>query len=160
MTIETTPEEGPSVEPGARTRAVEQRNVESVQRYYEVWARGDVDALNDFCTPDFAGHDPSGAAAFDIEGLKARLALFVGGLPDFRVASEDTIAQGDRVVMRWRTRGTFSGEMMGRAPTRERLEFTGITIYRLRDGKIAELWNESDALGLLTSIGAVTNVSG
>jgi predicted ester cyclase len=140
--------------------SLEQRNIEAVARYYVTWGRGEVDKLGEHCTPDFVGHDPSGGPAFDLEGLKARLALFVQGMPDFRVTAEDTIAQGDRVVMRWCTRGTFTGTLMGRAPTGARLELTGITIYRVRDGRVAELWNESDALGLLTAIGAVAPPGG
>ena len=69
------------------------------------------------------------------------------------------MAQGDRVVFRWRTDATSTGPFMGLSPTGEKVSYTGITIYRVHDGKIAELWNEWDNMRFLQGIGAAQGSS-
>jgi predicted ester cyclase len=45
---------------------------------------------------------------------------------------------------------------LGVAPTNQPLEFTGMTIVRLEDGKIAEAWNEFDFMKMYSQLGALT----
>jgi predicted ester cyclase len=68
---------------------------------------------------------------------------------------EDLIAEGDKVVARWRSRATHQGDYMGIPPTGKEVEFTGISFYRIEEGKIAESWTVKDQLGLMRQIGAV-----
>ena len=135
------------------------QNVKLVEAYYAAWGQGDLDALKRYCAENFIGHDAASGADFDLEGLKQRLAALHEALPDFRVVSEDIVAQGDRVVFRWRTDATSTGPFMGLSPTGEEVSYTGITIYRVHDGEIAELWNEWDNLRFLQGIGAAQGSS-
>jgi predicted ester cyclase len=68
---------------------------------------------------------------------------------------EDLIAEGDKVVARWRSRATHQGDYMGIAPSGKEVQFTGISFYRIEEGKIAESWNIEDQLGLMRQIGAI-----
>ena len=68
---------------------------------------------------------------------------------------EDLIAEGDKVVARWRSRATHRGDYMGIAPSGKEVEFTGISIYRIEGNKIAESWSVEDQFGLMRQIGAV-----
>jgi predicted ester cyclase len=70
---------------------------------------------------------------------------------------EDLIAEGDKVVARWRSRATHRGDYMGIPPTGKEVEFTGISVYRIEEGKIAESWTVEDQLGLMRQIGAVAD---
>jgi predicted ester cyclase len=49
---------------------------------------------------------------------------------------------------------------MGIPPTGKNIEMTGIEIFRLRDGKIAELWGEANLMGLLQQLGAMPGSPG
>jgi predicted ester cyclase len=51
--------------------------------------------------------------------------------------------------------GTQRGEFQGLPPTGKSVTFTGINIARIEGGKIAELWSEFDALGVLQQLGAI-----
>ncbi len=75
--------------------------------------------------------------------------------PDVRSTVEEQIAEGDRVVTRWTARGTHTGDFQGMAPTGKSFTLTGITIERVVDGKIAEVWVNRDDLGLLSQLGAL-----
>jgi predicted ester cyclase len=59
------------------------------------------------------------------------------------------------VVARWRSIGTHRGSFQGIPPTGKPLMMTGITVFRIEDGKIIEEWSESDVLGLPQQMGAI-----
>jgi predicted ester cyclase len=68
---------------------------------------------------------------------------------------EEQIAEGDKVVNRWRARGPHQGELMGVAPSGNRVEITGLDLMRVSCGKIAETWPNYYALGMMQQIGAI-----
>jgi predicted ester cyclase len=110
----------------------------------ELWNHtGDLDAAEELFV------------AGEAEAAKQEAADFRRGFPDVISTIEDLIAEGDKVVARWRSRATHQGDYMGIAPTGNRVEFTGISFYRIEGGKIAESWNSEDQLGLMRQIGAV-----
>jgi predicted ester cyclase len=110
----------------------------------ELWnATGNLDAARELFVADH------------VEDARQEAADFREGFPDVVSTIEDLIAEGDKVVARWRARATHQGEYMGIAPTGKEVEFTGISVYRIEAGKIAESWNEEDELGLMRQIGAV-----
>src|SRR5215217_6212874 len=94
-------------------------------------------------------------AAQEAEAARQEAADYRRGFPDVANTIEDLIAEGDKVVARWRSRATHQGDYMGIAPTGKEVEVTGITFYRVEAGRIAETWNEEDELGLMRQIGAV-----
>jgi predicted ester cyclase len=67
---------------------------------------------------------------------------------------QDLIAEGDKVVVRATGHGTHRGEFTGIALTGRLISVTWIAIYRVRDGKLAEHWQNIDELGLLKQLGA------
>jgi steroid delta-isomerase-like uncharacterized protein len=87
--------------------------------------------------------------------LRQEAADFRQGFPDVISTIEDIIAEGDKVVARWRSRATHRGEYMGTPPSGKEVEFAGISIYRMEEGKIAEEWSVEDQFGLMAQIGAV-----
>jgi predicted ester cyclase len=110
----------------------------------ELWNHtGDLDAAEELF------------AAGQAEAAKQEAADFRRGFPDVISTLEDLIAEGDKVVARWRSRATHRGDYMGLAPTGKDVEFTGISFYRIEGGKIAESWNIEDQFGLMRQIGVV-----
>ena len=110
----------------------------------ELWNHtGDLDAAQELF------------AAGQAEATKQGAANFRRGFPDLISTIEDLIAEGDKVVGRWRSRATHQGEYMGIPPTGKEVKFTGTSVYRIEEGKIAESWNSEDQFGLMRQIGAV-----
>ena len=138
-----------------RTRA----NVEAVMRYYEgPWERGQLDVLDETYTEDFLGH-ATGLPDFDLDGLRALIVAYRASFSDYRIRTDDIVATDDDVVVRWQSRGRFTAAFMGALPTGEEVVTTGITIYRFREGQIAEHWTEYDSLPLMSAVGAVVQSS-
>ncbi|GAB3904556.1 hypothetical protein GCM10029964_098490 [Kibdelosporangium lantanae] len=80
--------------------------------------------------------------------------------PDLRVAVEDVIAEGDKVVCRNRVTGTHLGEYMGRPATGRTVSYEEIFVVRFADGLIAETWGVVDVLTQLRQLGFLPAESG
>jgi len=97
----------------------------------------------------FQGSPPTAKATRQI------LAAFRSAFPDLNVTTEDIVADGDRVVSRWTARGTHQGELMGIAPTGNRVTIKGIDVLRTAEGRIVERWAQSNDLELMQQLGVV-----
>jgi steroid delta-isomerase-like uncharacterized protein len=95
------------------------------------------------------------------EDVKRFMGEFRSAFPDFHSTIEDMVAEGDKVVTRWRARGTHQGEFRGIAPTGKEIEMTGIGIFRFStEGKVVESWDAMDQLGMMQQLGVVEQSSG
>ncbi len=123
----------------------------------EIFNGRNLDAANEFYASDFVDHDRAFSwKVHDLEDVKEYVGIFHSAFPDFHVALEDQVAEGDKVVNRWRVRVTHQGEFQGVAPTGNEVEFTGIHISLVNEeGKLQESWENYDALGLMRQIGAL-----
>jgi steroid delta-isomerase-like uncharacterized protein len=110
----------------------------------ELWSHtGDLDAAEELFVADQA------------EAAKQEAADFRRGFPDVVSTIDDLIAEGDKVVARWRSRATHRGDYMGMPPSGKEVQIMGISVYRIEEGKIAESWMVEDQFGLLRQIGAI-----
>ena len=117
--------------------------------------KGDLSVVDEVCAPDAVNHDPAMPEdARGTEALKQQISMYRTAFPDLEITIEDTIVADDKVVLRWTSRGTHRGELMGLAPTGTHASVAGMSIDRFADGKIAESWNNWDTLGLMRQLGA------
>jgi steroid delta-isomerase-like uncharacterized protein len=132
-----------------------EENKAVVRRFAEeVWNQGNTAALDELVARDVARNGQQ----LGVEGMRGVVAMIHGGLPDFQEETVDLIAEGDKVVWRYVSRGTHRGTLMGVPATGKRVEYTGTATLRLVDGKIAEIWDNVDALALFQQIGTVPQI--
>jgi predicted ester cyclase len=86
----------------------------------------------------------------------AKLAAdFRRAFPDARWHVDLVFGEDDFVAARWTATGTHTGDWGDVAPTGRSAMFSGLNIFRFSpDGKVAELWNHRDDLGLMEQVGA------
>ncbi len=133
-----------------------QENKALVRRFVdEVQSGGNIDAIDELCSPEFVNHSAPPGVPSNTEGVKQVTAMFRQAFPDSYFTVEDMIAEGDKVATRKTFHGTHQGEFMGIPPTGKQVTFTGIHIFRIAGGKVAEHWLEVDTLGLLQQLGAI-----
>jgi steroid delta-isomerase-like uncharacterized protein len=134
-----------------------EENKALVRRYaQELLNQTNLDLFYEIFAPDFVqyGADPDQVSG--VEDLKQFFIMMRLGFPDFQVTIEDLFAaEGEKVVLRFVFRGTHEGEFTGVAPTGKQVTMAGIDIFRIAGGKIVELWNQEDVLGMMQQIGAV-----
>jgi steroid delta-isomerase-like uncharacterized protein len=133
-----------------------EENKALVRSFYErVWNRGEVEAAAEVFAPDYVRHDLRPSQAEPGPAGQSKIAAdFRAAFPDLRMEVALILAEGDLVAARWTTEGTNTGAGAGRAPTGRRARFSGVNIFRISDGKVVELWNHRDDLGLMQQLGA------
>jgi steroid delta-isomerase-like uncharacterized protein len=139
-----------------------EENKAVVLRAFEADSSGLDEVLRthaDIYGPELVGHFP-GMPPIDAEGHKQYSAVMYEAFPDLNRPVDELVAEGDLVVARWRAEGTHTGLFQGIPPTGKRASITGITIFRLKEGKIVEEWGQSDMLGLLQQLGALPSRDG
>ena len=132
-------------------------NKELSRRFTELFSTGDEALAEEILSPDVVFHGTTGDGELHgIAEMKAFLAGYRRAFPDARSTVEDQVAEGDKVVTRWRARGTQRGELGPVPPTGRAFEIEGVTIERIAGGRITEVWVARDELGLLRQLGLLS----
>lgn len=130
------------------------RNRATVRRFYEeAFNAGREDVLDELLAPDyrdFGGTPPREG----VEAAKANLRGLLSGFDDVRFGIEDLVAEGDLVAVRWTGRLVHAREFLGHAPTGRAVTLVGLSLYRLRDGRIVETHPAQDLLGFFDQLRA------
>ena len=109
------------------------------RRFIQVWGQGSLDTLDELAASNFSVYYPVlNEPIYGPEAFKQHLMRARSAVPDATIESLDEIAEGDKVVVRWTVHGTHQGVFLGIPPTGQQLTWTGMTIYRIADGKVVE----------------------
>ena len=131
-----------------------------VQRYFDAFVDGDLDALDDVLAPDVVDHTADDGQAAGVEGFKEFTRAWKSAFPDLEVEIHERVAEADLVVTRWTGRATHLGPYHGIPPTCKRVALEAVSIERLRDGLVTDEWFISDSLALLRQLGARLDIEG
>lgn len=133
-----------------------EENKSIVRRYQEAYNTNNLNALNHIVAPDFVSHSLAPGLPPGMQGGNLIHQMTMAAMPDYQVVIEDLMGEGDKVVARFTMTGTHTGtEFLGLPPSGRQINVTGISIFRIADGKIVEHWANEDALGLLQQLGAM-----
>ena len=118
----------------------------------EVQSKGNIDAIDELCSPGFVNHSAPPGVPSNCEGVKQVTAMFRQAFPDSYFTIEDMVAEGDKVATRKTFHGTHQGEFMGIPPTGQQVSIGLIDIVRIVDGKVVEHWSMGDNLGMMQQL--------
>jgi steroid delta-isomerase-like uncharacterized protein len=121
----------------------------------EMWNQENLAVADEVYATDVIVHGGLPGQPSGVEAIKQGVKLDRAAFPDFHVTIDDLVGEGDKVVIHATIRGTHKGEWLGIPPTGKQVTMTGITIVRIADGKIVEVWNCADLLGLMQQLGAI-----
>jgi C-1 hydroxylase len=118
-----------------------------VRRYLEEFvSAGDTSIADELFAPDYINHTAGSGINSGREGMARSIAALKTAFPDWQVAIESMVAEGDQVVDRFRISATHTGSVNGIPPSGDRIDALGIHMWRLADGKLAEGWYLTDDL--------------
>lgn len=80
------------------------------------------------------------------------LQALIKAFPDVYFNIQDIFSDGEHAVIRFQFTGTHNGELFGISATGKKVNFSGVNIYRLENGKITEVWQLWDWAGVLRQI--------
>jgi steroid delta-isomerase-like uncharacterized protein len=121
----------------------------------EVWNQHSVDAMDQYYTADYAHHDVSGPDVRTLSDYKQWATMLLAGLSNFHVSIDDLIAEPGKAVKRWTASGLHDNTFAGIPPTGKEVQFSGVSVYRLAEDRIAESWYIYDMFGLLQQLAAM-----
>jgi steroid delta-isomerase-like uncharacterized protein len=121
----------------------------------EVQSQGNVNAVDEFCSPEFVNHSAPPGLPLDREGIKIVTAMFRSAFPDSYFTVEDMMAEGDKVATRKTFHGTHQGEFMGIPPTGRQVSMGLIDIVRISDERVVEHWSMGDNFGMMQQLGVI-----
>jgi predicted ester cyclase len=126
------------------------------RHFEELWTKGELGVANAIYSPDAVGHcgslpDQTGYPECEQELVRQDQVAF----PDGVATVLDQIAEGDKVVTRWRFEGTQTGPLYGHPASGRKVSVTGFHVHRIVAGKIVEIWALGDFYGLLVQMGAL-----
>ena len=136
-----------------------QENKALIHRWFEeVWTKGRAEAIDEMFAAEGVAHGLADDSGKELRGpvdFKPFFQKFRTAFPDIEVVVEDTVAEGDKVAARCRVRGKHQADSLGFAATQRPVEFTGIAIVRISQGKIVEAWNNFDFMSMFKQLGAI-----
>ena len=135
-----------------------EENKANVHRFTDGLNQKNVAVIDELCTPDYVNHDPANPQVRSREDYKQWFTGLSAAFPDLHFTIDDILAEGDKVAYRFTLRATHSGSWRGAAPTGKSITVTGTAIARIRDGKFAEEWVNTDALGLVQQLGLIPSM--
>jgi steroid delta-isomerase-like uncharacterized protein len=131
-------------------------NKTTVRRFVdEVQSGGNIDAIDELCSPEFVNHSAPPGVPSNCEGVKQLTAMFRQAFPDSYFTVEDMVAEGDKVATRKTFHGTHQGEFMGIPPTGQQVSIGLIDIVRIAGGQVVEHWSMVDNLGMMQQLGVI-----
>jgi len=127
-----------------------------IRRFYEeVWNKGNLDAADTIFADDYVRHDlRPGNPLPGPAGQKKIAADFRAAFPDLHMTIDVIVAEGDMIAARWTTEGTNTGQWGNIPPTGKRAKFSGVNIFRIANGRVVEIWNHRDDLGVMQQLDA------
>lgn len=134
-----------------------EQNKNLVQRVVsEVWNDGNFDVIDELVTNDFVIH--SRRPEEELKGPKQVREFYTNlrkAFPDLKFTIHDQVAEGDKVVTHFSATATHKGDFKGIPATGNKINFTGVDIDRISNGKFVECWTNIDELGLMQQLGII-----
>jgi steroid delta-isomerase-like uncharacterized protein len=139
---------GQAVTPPACPPTTEAQNLAIARAWHEeVINRRNPAALRDILAPEVVHHAAGGyPKVMNAAGVASMMNDFLSAFPDLRISFDKWIVRDDHVVQRYTATGTQKGQLGGTPPSGRQATWTGINIFRIACGRIAEVWSEVDAM--------------
>lgn len=130
-------------------------NKNLIRRFTEATNAADWNAFDELLTQDFKRHCQAtpNVQVNSREEFKRLQESFLASMPDQKITVEMLIAEGDKVAGYATYSGTLTGPMGEFPATGKSVESKFLSIFRIEEGRIAELWVEWDNLAMLTQLG-------
>ncbi len=118
------------------------------------WNDHNLERLAGFYAPDYEGVDVGQAAPqHGPEEALRSMADYLRAFPDLHFTLESTVMEGNRVALAWTAHGTHQGKLMHIPPTGHPIEMRGVTLFTVKEDKIAYSLHIWDVAGFLRAVG-------
>ena len=128
-------------------------NIEVIKDFYKFLDEQHLDACGEIFPAGSKGYMGGSNESFSFEDIKPFIKSFYNAFPDYKHEIENIFASNDFVVAQLKYTGTHKNRFMEIESTGNKIEYKGIFIFKMTDGKISESWAIEDDLTMMTQIG-------
>ena len=123
-----------------------------------IWEDHDLDYIDQVFHKDAIIHSPLNVRS-GTTTMRETIDKWLTAFPDLEINWLDFVAEGNKVVSRWRALGTHLGSFFETSPSHTDVSYSGVTFYTFEDGKVAEYWALVDMHNLLRQLEGYESVS-
>ena len=124
-----------------------------INKFYAVYNDNNLDLWDEAMADNYVGHVNADTIPSREIG-KGFIGALLTAFPNIHYTVEDMVTEGNKVTSRWSATATHTGDLFGMPPTGKDVTMIGITIFRVEDGRIAELWDVWDQAGMMAQLTA------
>lgn len=124
--------------------------------FARVWNAGSEDAIRELLAPGAQMHGlptPDGKPLAGPDAFVPFWKKFHSAFPDIRITVARSVSEGEMVAVHCHVTGRHQGHELGIQATNKPIDFWGMGMARVRDGKIVEAWNCYDFLAMYQQVG-------
>lgn len=125
-----------------------------LQFYEEVWGEGNLAFAKEVFDENYVRHDLR--PGNPIAGAAGQMQIagdFRKAFPDLEIEIDLVFGDDEYIAARWTMTGTHSAVWGDVEATNKKVTFSGVNIFRFANGKVVEIWNHRDDLGLMQQLG-------
>jgi steroid delta-isomerase-like uncharacterized protein len=130
-------------------------NIEIITRFEHAFRAADQATIDELCDPGLVDHNPAPGHEPTLAGFKQKVAGFKAIFPDLEEDLQDIIASGNTVATRWAVIGSQQLEFMGIPASGQMVRVEGMNFYRLKDGRVTDIWTQFDGVAMMQQVGAI-----
>jgi steroid delta-isomerase-like uncharacterized protein len=124
---------------------------ELVALYFKACNERDFELFEQIFPEHFVSHLRLGDVA-GVGPFKALMAQVLEAFPDMRWTLEEEIYTSDRAIIRYFFEATHLGPFLGIPATGLRVRMDGCEVAHVREGKLVEIWNYADLMGMAAQL--------
>ncbi|HZW57555.1 MAG TPA: ester cyclase [Nitrososphaerales archaeon] len=121
--------------------------------YHEFWNERRFEILDELVAQDCQLHFAEHSHSICSEKSRKVQREWVRSFPDLKFTVHNIVEEGDLSAVRLTFEGTHEEEFEGLAPTNKHIRVTEMLFAKVRDGKICEMWEDYDKLGMMQQLG-------
>ena len=129
--------------------------IEVITRFEHAFRAADQATIDELCDPGLVDHNPAPDHEPTLAGFKQKVADFKAMFPDLVEDLQDIIASGDTVATRWVVTGSLQLDFMAIPAAGQTIKVEGMNFYRLKDGRVTDVWTQFDGVALMQQLGAL-----
>jgi len=129
-------------------------NLEIITRFEHAFRAADQATIDELADPGLVDHTAPDADP-TLASFKKKVAGFKAIFPDLQEELQDIVANGDTVATRWILTGSQKQDFMGIPASGHKIMVEGMNFYRLKDGRVTDMWTQFDGVALMQQLGGI-----
>lgn len=114
----------------------------------EVWNKKNLNEIDNIFSETAVIHSPMGEFETAAE-MKNTAKKWITAIPNMQVTLLNILEDNGLIVTHWMANGTHQKELNGIPPKGNKVEYQGISMYRIEKGKVIEYWAFLDSWAIV-----------